>query len=69
MERIFMAEHFNPDKYGMICCPVCKGSGKLFLELDGWVVCEVCGGFGFVKKQRSGSEERLEQNQKILSKG
>ena len=43
--------HFDPDKYGMIYCPVCKGSGKLFNGVEERVVCKICGGFGFIKKE------------------
>ena len=47
MEKTVMGRRFNPDKYGMIYCPVCKGSGKLLNDVEGGVVCKVCGGFGF----------------------
>ena len=40
MERIVMGRCFNPDRYGMIYCPVCKGSGKLFNEAKVGVVCK-----------------------------
>ena len=43
--------HFDPGKYGMIYCPVCEGSGKLFNEVEERVVCKICGGFGFIKKE------------------
>ena len=42
--------HFDPGKYGMIYCPVCEGSGKLFNEVGERVICKICGGFGFIKK-------------------
>jgi DnaJ-class molecular chaperone len=54
-----MGERFNSDRYGMIYCPVCKGSGKLSNGVEEEVVCKVCGGFGLVKKQKSSSEERV----------
>jgi len=43
MEKTFMGKDFNPDRYGMINCPVCKGSGKPF-EVEGGAVCKSCGG-------------------------
>ena len=43
--------HFDPDKYGMICCPVCKGSGKFCNAVEERVACKICGGFGFIKKE------------------
>ncbi len=59
MEKTGMGRRFNPDKYGMIYCPVCKGSGKLSNGAEGGVACETCGGFGLVKKHKSGLEERV----------
>jgi len=57
MKKMVMSRRFNPDRYGMVYCPVCKGSGKLLNGVEAGVVCKVCGGFGFVKKQKNGSEE------------
>jgi ribosomal protein S27E len=47
MEETVMGRCFNPDRYGMIYCPVCKGSGKLFNKAKRRVVCKTCGGFDF----------------------
>jgi rRNA maturation endonuclease Nob1 len=58
IEKTFMGRRFNPDKYGMIYCPVCHGAGKLFNGSEGEVVCRVCGGFGLVKKHISSAEEK-----------
>jgi rRNA maturation endonuclease Nob1 len=52
MEKTVMPGRFNPDRYGMIYCPLCNGSGKLFNELEERVVCKICGGFGFIKKEK-----------------
>ncbi len=52
MEKMVMGRHFHPDKYGMAYCPGCKGSGKLFNGLEGGIVCKICGGFGFIKKEK-----------------
>jgi len=35
MENTVMGGHFNSDKYGMVYCPVCKGSGKLLNGIQG----------------------------------
>ena len=42
---------FDPEKYKMVFCPSCKGTGKSSDE-DGEVkVCNQCGGFKWVKKE------------------
>ena len=50
-ENIEMGRRFNPERYGMIYCPVCKGRGKLFNAVGEGSVCKMCGGFGFIKKE------------------
>jgi len=50
MEKTVTGRHFDPGRYGMIYCPVCKGSGKLFNGVEK-EVCKICGGFGFIKKE------------------
>ena len=52
MEKKAMGRRFNPERYGMIYCPVCKGSGRLFNEVEGGIVCKTCGGFGFIKREK-----------------
>lgn len=37
--------HFRPDKYGMIFCSQCQGSGK---DEGGKAPCQKCGGFGLL---------------------
>jgi len=51
MEKKAMGRRFNPERYGMIYCPVCKGSGKFLNGLERGVVCKICGGFGYIKKE------------------
>jgi DnaJ-class molecular chaperone len=46
-----IAERFNPEKYGMIFCPYCSGSGRSFAGAQRVNVCNVCGGFGLIKKE------------------
>ena len=51
-EKIVTGRRFNPERYGMIYCPVCKGAGKFFDEGEARVVCNICGGFGLIKKKK-----------------
>jgi DnaJ-class molecular chaperone len=46
-----IAERFNPNKYGMLFCPGCSGSGRVCNDAQGVNVCKVCGGFGLIKKE------------------
>jgi DnaJ-class molecular chaperone len=55
--RMDMGKIFNPEKYGMVFCPNCKGKGRLLKKPHGFVVCEKCGGFGMVKKKKETFEE------------
>ena len=48
---------FNPWKYNMNFCNECHGLGKTFNEDDSKKVCQICGGFGLIKKQGCGFEE------------
>jgi DnaJ-class molecular chaperone len=43
---------FNPAKYGMEVCPLCKGKGKIRKKPDEFNVCTGCGGFGLIKKEK-----------------
>jgi len=64
MAKTVMGSRFNPDRYGMIYCPVCRGSGKLLNGSEGRVVCKICGGFGLTKKEKENNldEHRLIHN-------
>ena len=42
---------FNPQKYGMIFCPDCFGSGRSFTDAKTVDVCKTCGGCGAIKKE------------------
>ncbi len=55
MKRTTIYEGFDPEKYGMIFCPGCRGFGKSFHDARGVNVCKVCGGFGLIKKEKKGS--------------
>ena len=54
MERKAKGGRIDPEKYGMIFCPCCAGSGKSLTEAEGIRVCKTCGGFGLIIK----TEER-----------
>lgn len=43
---------FNPEKYGMEVCPLCKGKGKIGKKPGELNVCTGCGGFGLIKKEK-----------------
>ena len=42
-----MDKKFNPEKFGMMVCPVCDGYGRIGYP-DDVKVCQNCGGFGFI---------------------
>ncbi len=56
-EKIDMGKIFNPQKYGILRCPDCKGEGKFPKGPDGSIVCSRCGGNGFIKKEKRPPEE------------
>ena len=51
MSKTKVGRRFDPNKYGMIFCPNCSGSGRSFAYAQGLNVCNICGGFGLVKKE------------------
>jgi DnaJ-class molecular chaperone len=50
MERKAKGRRIDPEKYGMILCPYCRGSGKSFTDTEGMKVCKTCSGFGLIIK-------------------
>ena len=51
-EKIRPGKTFDPEKYRMVICPCCKGSGRVVKNPDGMdEVCPECGGFGHLKKE------------------
>jgi len=52
-----MEKTFNPEKYNMTFCPLCKGIGKLPKSPYGLDICKKCGGFGLIKKESEIFEE------------
>jgi rRNA maturation endonuclease Nob1 len=51
MKKTIKSKMFDPEKYGMVFCPGCNGSGKSFNNCKEANVCEICGGFGLIKKE------------------
>lgn len=47
-----MGKTFDPTKFNMVLCPLCKGEGRLPKKPDGFDVCKECGGFGFIKREK-----------------
>jgi ribosomal protein S27E len=41
---------YDPGRFGMIRCPGCKGKGKIFDQDEKPTLCNVCGGFGWIKE-------------------
>jgi len=50
-EKEKLNKQFDPEKYKMIFCPSCRGTGKSSNGDEGGKVCRQCGGFGWVKKE------------------
>ena len=50
MEGKAKGGRIDPEKYGMIFCPYCEGSGKSCSDAEGTKVCKICGGFGLIIK-------------------
>ncbi len=45
-------EEINAERYGMIFCRNCNGSGKYFYADRGVSGCDSCGGFGLITIER-----------------
>jgi DnaJ-class molecular chaperone len=51
-DKIGTGKNSDPERYGMVVCPRCNGTGRLVNEPDRTKkVCPQCGGFGHVRKQ------------------
>jgi len=48
-DKIRMSKTFDPEKYGMVVCPLCKSKGSIINPKR--ECCQKCGGFGFIKKE------------------
>ena len=51
-------KHFDPEKLGMVACPICKSEG--YVQNPKRQCCPICGGFGFIRDGRGDSEEDKE---------
>jgi len=51
-----MNKTFDPEKYGMVVCPLCKGKG--FIINPKRECCQKRGGFGFIKKENGPEGDR-----------
>jgi hypothetical protein len=51
MEKETGRHEFNPEKYGMSFCPSCYGAGRHIDDEDGALVCTICGGFGWIRRE------------------
>ena len=58
---------FDPSKYGLHFCPECKGAGKFFDQDKRVSVCNVCGGFGFIKKEENNVSDQKGVNEVHIS--
>jgi rRNA maturation endonuclease Nob1 len=58
VRREEIGKKFDPEKYGMIFCPSCYGSGRSFNNPEGGHVCKVCGGFGLIKRENDLPDKR-----------
>jgi DnaJ-class molecular chaperone len=63
-----MDKKFNPEKYTMMVCPVCEGSGRISYP-DDVQVCQNCGGFGFIKKEEKTFDQTAIEFQQPLQAG
>ena len=58
-EKKTTEEIFKPEKYHMDFCYPCHGLGKTFNKENLKEVCEVCGGFGLIKKEENRFEKEV----------
>jgi hypothetical protein len=56
-----MTKNLRPEKYGMRPCPGCSGKGYCDESYGERKVCGMCGGFGFIKKEKFGTEKNPNQ--------
>ena len=50
IEKRAAGKSFDPERYGLIFCDKCSGSGRCDDGGETVRVCEDCGGFGLIKK-------------------
>jgi uncharacterized OB-fold protein len=59
-ERLIRNKNFNPEKYGMVVCPVCKGIG--YVQNPRRRCCPKCEGFSFIKKEKEACNNESERD-------
>jgi len=59
-----MDKKFNPEKFGMMICPLCDGYGRIRFP-DDVKVCQNCGGFGFIREEG----KSVDQKDKSIASG
>ena len=47
-----MGKILNPEEIGMVLCLRCNGKGSFLKGAGQKEVCEKCGGFGYLKKEK-----------------
>ena len=52
-----MGKILNPEKIGMVRCLRCNGKGSFLKSAGQKEVCEKCGGFGYLKKEKPVEKE------------
>jgi hypothetical protein len=60
---LLLESRFDPNKYGMSFCPECKGTGKFFDQHKNVRICNVCGGFGWIKNERNHVSDEKESTE------
>jgi len=55
VKKIREHKSFDPQRYGMVLCPLCKGKG--FIINPKRKCCQRCGGFGFIKTETEEKED------------
>jgi DnaJ-class molecular chaperone len=53
VKRMVRGKGINPERYDMVCCSNCNGSGRYFYANRGVNVCQICGGFGLMRMERN----------------
>ncbi len=59
MAKRIKNQEFDPGRYCMVLCSECKGKGKFTDQDKKLLVCSLCGGFGFIKKENNVSDQNL----------
>jgi len=63
MAKRIKKQGFDPGKYCIVRCPECNGKGKFPDQDKGLLICSLCGGVGFIKKENNVSDQNLNPNQ------